>query len=171
MTHDPRSQTTVSTATPDLPSKRRGRFTRFVAISLVLLLMPVFLVATAIAATGTVTVRVQDHSPSGMNLIIPVPALLFDVAAFVAPRLIPEDALMDIRDELAPWRPALVEAANALEDCPTGILVDVRNRDEHVVVRKMRGRYRVNVNSTDLDLQVSVPSRIMRRALQAVDLL
>ncbi len=171
MTHHPRSQPTAPATAPGSPPKRRGRFTRFVAISLVLLLMPIFLVATAIAATGTVTVRIQERSPAGMNLIIPVPALLFDVAAFVAPRLIPDDALAEIRDELAPWQPALAEAANALNDCPTGVLVDVRNRDEHVVVRKMRGRYRVNVDSADLDLQVSVPSRIMRRALQAVDLL
>ncbi len=165
------SQPNPSPSSTPVPKRRHGRFTRFVAIAMVLMIMPFFLVATAIAATGTVTVRYHDRSESGVNLTIPVPALLFDIAAFVAPRLIPDDALDEIREELEPWQPALVEAANALNDCPSGVLVDFRDHEEHVVVSKQRGRYSVKVDNPDVNIQVSVPSRIMRRALQAVDLL
>lgn len=159
-----------TTAPPSRPPKPRSRWPRYVAIALAILMMPFVVVATTIAATGTVTVRVQDHSPDGMNLIVPVPALLFDVVAFVAPRVIPDEALDEVRRELGPWKGALLETAEALEDCPSGILVEVDSGEEHVTVEKRGNRYRIAVDSPDVDVRVTIPDRLMRRTLQALDL-
>lgn len=149
----------------------RSRWPRFLLIATLVMLMPFAIVATAIAATGTVTVRVHDHSADGVNLVIPVPALLVDVAAFVVPRVIPEDALADVRHELAPYREGLVAMVDAIEDCPSGTLVHVQSADNDVRVTKSRGRFRVRVDSSDVDVDVSVPARFARRALQMVDLI
>jgi hypothetical protein len=138
---------------------------------MLVVVMPFALVATAIAATGTVTVRVHDRSADGVNLVIPVPALLIDLAAFVVPRVIPDDALDEVRQELAPYREGLIAIVNAIEDCPSGTLVHFESADESVLVSKKGSRFHVSVDSSDLDVDVSVPARFARRALQMVDLM
>lgn len=160
------------TATPQPPRaaprpRPRGRLLRFLAIALVLLVSPIFVLAATVAATGTVTVAVHDRGADGINLWLPVPALLIDLAAVVGPQVIPQDALDEIRREVAPYRALILEAVRQLEDCPNGVLVEVVNRNEHVVVRKTHGRFQVTVDSIDLDVRVSVPDRVARRALQA----
>ena len=152
------------------PASRR-RWPRFLIIAMLVMLMPFVVVATAIAATGTVTVRVHDRSADGVNLVIPVPALLVDVAAFIAPRVIPDEALADVRREMEPFREGLVAMVDAIEDCPSGTLVHVQSAGDDVLVTKSRGRFRVQVDSSDVDVDVSVPARFARRALQMVDLM
>ncbi|RMH16073.1 MAG: hypothetical protein D6696_19080 [Acidobacteria bacterium] len=159
----------MSTTTPRPPRPAR-RWLRFLAIVTLIALLPFVVVGTTIAATGTVTVQVHERT-EGVHLWLPVPALLFDVAAFVAPRLIPEQELASVHAELEPWRPALVEAVRALEDCPSGLLVEVVTASEHVRVSKDGRSFRVSVESPDVDVKVAVPARIARRALQALDLM
>lgn len=150
---------------------KRRRWGRIFFVAFLVMLMPFVLVATTIAATGTVTVRVHDKSPDGVNLVIPVPALLIDAAAFIVPRVIPDEELADIRREMAPYRASLSETVRALEDCPSGTLVRVDSGPDRVVVEKSRNRFRVRVTGPDVNVDVSVPSRLARRALQMVDIL
>lgn len=155
---------------PVQPAARR-RWPRIMLIALLVALMPFVLVATTIAATGTVTVRIHERSTHGMHLVVPVPALLVDLAALLVPRFIPDDALDDLRREAAPYRKGLASMVEAIEDCPSGTLVRVQTAGERVLVSKVRSRFRVAVDLQDLEVRVSAPARLARRALQMVGLI
>lgn len=146
------------------PGPRKSRFKRFVAIALLLLFMPIFVFGATVAATGTVTVSVQEKD--GVNLWIPVPALLFDIAVFAAPRLMPEDALEEARHELAPYYDTLSALAHEIEKIPAGaVLVEVQDGDEHVRIAKEWRSFEITVDSNDADIRVSVPARLLSRGL------
>ena len=149
-------------------SPRHRPFTRYIAFALLIFLMPIFAFATAVAATGTVTVRVHERGPDGVNLYIPVPALLVDLIVFAAPRLMPEDALAEARQEIAPFREGLAILAEEIESCPSGVLVDVRTPDEHIRVTKSWRSFEVSVDSADADVRVSVPARLAGRVLDVL---
>ncbi len=149
-------------------NKQRRPFTRYVAIALLVFLMPIFAFATAVAATGTVTVSVHEQGADGVNLYIPVPALLIDLAVFAAPRLMPEDALAEMRAEIAPFRDGLEALAQELENCPEGVLVEVQTPTEHVRIAKTWRSFEVEVDSDDADVRVSVPARLASRMLDVL---
>ncbi|MCG8462454.1 MAG: hypothetical protein MI919_39725 [Holophagales bacterium] len=145
---------------------RRSRLGRFLAFALLLLFMPIFVFGATVAATGTVTVQVAEHGPGGVNLWIPVPALLVDVAVMAVPMVIPDDALADARREIAPYRHQIRALAEALEQVPAGsVLVDVRDGSEHVRIAKDWRNFEITVESPDTDVKVSVPTRLLSRAL------
>lgn len=149
------------------PARRPRRLTRYVAIALIVLLTPIFAFATAVAATGTVTVRV--HEPNdGVNLYLPVPALLLDLAIFAAPRLLPAEALAEARAEIAPYRAGLEAVARELENCPAGVLVEVDTPAERVRVVKTRRSFEIEVDSDDADVRVTVPARLASRVLSVL---
>lgn len=143
-------------------------FSRYVAFALVLLLMPIFAFATAVAATGTVTVSVQERGVDGMRLYLPVPALLVDFLVFVAPRVIPDEALAEVREEIAPFRAGLDELVEEIASCPQGVLVDVQTGDEHIRISKGWRSFTIEVDSDDADIRVSVPARLASRVMDVL---
>ncbi len=143
-------------------------FIRFVAITLVVLLTPVFTLAATVAATGTVTVRVHERGPDGVRLTLPLPALLFDVALGLAPLVIPEDELAEMRREIAPHREGLEALAAELEKMPAGVLADIHSDGEHVRITKTWRAFEIDVESDDADVHVAVPARFLSRALDVL---
>lgn len=149
-------------------NRPRRPWTRYVAIALLVFLMPVFAFGAAVAATGTVTVSVHDRGEDGVRLYLPVPALLVDLAVFAAPHLMPEDALAEARREVEPFRDGLAVLAEEIERCPQGVLVDVETGSEHVRVVKGWRSFEVTVDSDDVDVRVSVPARLASRVLDVL---
>ena len=147
------------------PRPKTGRFTRFVAITLIVLLVPFFALGTAIAATGTVTVRVHERGPGGTRLYVPVPALLIDAAVALAPVVIPDEELAEMRREIAPYREGLEILAAELEDMPSGLLADIYSDGEHVRITKSWRSFHVEVDSDDAESRVAIPARLLSRAL------
>ena len=144
-------------------ARRRSRLSRFLTIALVLFLAPVFAFGATVAVTGIVTVEI--HEKNGFDLYLPVPALLVDLAVMIAPLAVPGDELAQARAEVAPYREALEALADELENCPSGILVDVKSGSEHVQVHKTWRSFEVEVQSPDADVRVKAPARLMGRAL------
>lgn len=145
--------------------RKPSRFSRYVAFTLLLFLMPVFAFATAVAATGTVTVSIHERGADGVRLYIPVPALLIDLAIFAAPRFMPDDALAEARREIAPFRDSLEVLADEIESFPRGVIVDVQTPEEHIRVSKGWRSFEVAVDSDETDVRVSVPARLANRVL------
>lgn len=143
-----------------------SRFNRFVTIALILFFAPIFVFGATIAVTGIVTVDVR--TADGPNVYVPVPALLFDIAVLFAPLVVPDDALADARREVAPYRESLELIADELRDCPSGTLVEVKGRDEHVKVTKSWRSFEVKVDTEDAYVDVKVPARLMSRALDVL---
>lgn len=142
---------------------QQSRLSRYLTIALILLVTPIFVFGATLAVTGFVTVEVYEEG--GTNLYLPVPALLIDLAIFIAPMVIPEDELADARREIAPYRDALVTLAEGLEDCPSGVLVDYHGKHEQVQVTKTWRSFKVDVDTDDTEVHVKVPARLMSRAL------
>lgn len=154
---DPRPQT-----------PRRRPFMRYVAIALIVLITPIFALATAVAVTGTVTVSVQEKGPDGTRIYVPVPALLLDAAIALAPMIIPEEELAEARREIAPYRDGLEALASELENMPAGVLVEVEGPDEHVLITKTWRSFEISVESDDADVRVTVPARLVSRVLDVL---
>ncbi len=149
---------------PNQNRPKRSRPARFIAIALLVLFMPIFVFGATVAATGTVTVSVQEKG--GVDLWIPVPALLFDLAIFAAPRLMPEDELAEVRRELAPYHDTLEALASELESIPAGsVLVEVESAREQVKITKDWRSFDIVVHSDDADVRVSIPARLLSRGL------
>ncbi len=154
---------------PQDPTDRpkKSRLTRFIAIALLVLFMPIFVFGATVAATGTVTISVQEKD--GVDLWIPVPALLFDLAVFAAPRLMPEDDLAEVRRGLAPYHSTLEMMAAELESIPAGsVLVQVESAGEQVKITKDWRSFDITVHSDDVDVRVSIPARLLSRGLDFV---
>ena len=141
----------------------RSRLSRYLLIALLVFLTPIFVFGATIAVTGFVTVEVYEEN--GTNLFIPVPAILFDLAIFAVPMVVPEDAMEDARREIAPYQDALIEIADELKDCPSGVIVDVKSDGEHFQLTKTWRSYKIDVDTEDTEVHVKMPARLMSRAL------
>lgn len=150
---------------PAHPDRRRSPIFRFFVIAMIFLLSPIFVLGATVVATGVATVQVSEAGPDGMNLWIPVPALLMDVAVAALPRLMPAHEMDDVRREIGPYLPMLREFTDAIEDLPSATLVEVESRHEHVRVAKRGRNFEVTVHGPDGDVRVSVPARLAGRAL------
>ena len=71
--------------------------------------------------------------------------------------------------KLSEWGPPVLAMLEALEDVPNGTtFVSVQDGEEHVVVSKSGGKFRVEVDSPDLTVRVSVPVRSVRRTVAQI---
>lgn len=155
----------MSPSQPTSPRPKR-RSTRWVAIALLFLFMPIFAFGATLAATGTITVSVQDSGPDGVDLWIPVPALMVDVVVLAVPMIVPDEDLAEARRQLAPYLEQIEALAEQIEDVPAGsVLVDVRNGAEHVRVAKDWRNFEIEVESPESSVRVSVPARLLSRTL------
>jgi hypothetical protein len=149
---------------PAAPRKIR-RLNRFIAFALLCLLTPIFVFGATVAATGFVHVSVQERGPDGANIFVPVPAILFDVALFAVPRIVPPQEMAGARAEIEPFLPALNQLADELENLPNATLVEVKSPTEHVKISKRFGSFYIEVHDQDADVSVKVPSRLISGAL------
>ena len=129
---------------------------KFLIAAAILLLLPV---AAALAATAAVysmgTIRL-DVEVEGANFSVPLPAGLIPLAV----RLLPGDVCREL-DYAEPQWEALRRAADAFSELPDAILVEVRDRTDHVTVAKRDRRLVVDVRSDDEHIAVSVPVEIV----------
>ena len=107
----------------------------------------------ALSSEGFIYVNVQEKHPGGTHVHLFVPAALVPPALHFVPRHNFADASHDMRDAL----PIIDAAIPALNDCPDGVLVEVKDPGEHVLVSKRGGSIIVDVNDSDETVHVSVP--------------
>lgn len=148
----------------DTERRPRKRLNRILAFLLICTFTPIFVFGATVAATGTITVRVKEHTPDGVNLWIPVPAILVDATLFAVPRLMPEDGLAEARAEIAPMLPALQQIADEIDRLPNAVFVAVDSPTETVRVGKSWGKLYVDVRSEDADVYVEAPARLIGSA-------
>lgn len=134
----------------------RGFF-RFVRNALMAMFGFVLLVGLIAYSEGAVMVDVRDKAPDSEHFYhriwLPVPAL----AVSEGLRFVPDRDLADAMRQARPWLPAIRVAASELGKTPDGILVEVRDHHDHVVIRKEGGYVLVDVDSDDATVHVAVP--------------
>ena len=145
--------------------RKHSPLMRFLVIALILLVTPIFALGATVAATGVATVEVSEAGPDGVNLWIPVPVVLFDVAVAAVPRFLPQHELDDARREVQPYLPMLRDLADAIEDMPSATFVEVESGREHVRIAKEGRNFEIRVESPDANVRVTVPARLFGRSL------
>lgn len=127
----------------------------------------VVLIAGIYLYGGVATVTVVEHD-DGINLHLPIPMALIHAAAatrnvFFLDHLVDEIEI-DTGGRLSDWAPSVLSMVEALGDVPNGTtLVSVVDGEERVRVAKERGKFRVEVDSPDVTVRVSVPVRSVER--------
>lgn len=145
------------------------RFLTIVAATmLVLILGSGLLLAGTIAATGLVTVRVNEQGPEGTNLYMPVPAGFLYLGVAALPYVLSEEDLAEIRADLGEVGPAIAALGEALEDCPDAVLVDVQDHGESVRITKRGRSLLIHVDDGRDQVRISVPAALVSRTVNAV---
>lgn len=151
-----------------------GRLTRIlvalsVAVIVVFLGVGVALAAT-VARSGVVTVQVHETGSQGTHLFVPVPAAAVDLGLGIAALAMPVDERARLREQIAPYRPALAAVARELERCPDATLVDVRSDSQTVRVVKRGASFVVDVHGPDGQVHVAVPAHTVSKVAGFLDL-
>ena len=135
-----------------------------VGLSLAIVILGwVALLGAVYAWGGVMTVRVHDPG-EGVNLYLPVPAALIEVAVAGSQSLIPDEELASIGVDLGELQPLVEEMLRTLDAQPDFTLVEVEDHDEHVRVYKEGGALKVEVDG-DVTVRVSIPTRAVRRTV------
>jgi hypothetical protein len=118
----------------------------------------------ALSSEGFINVRVDEKEADGHHIHMIVPAALVPVGLRFVTRQNLAEAARNLRDNMA-----IIDAAlPALEQCPDGVLVEVTDPGEHVLVAKVGGSIVIDVNDADDVVHVSVPLRAAESAIHQI---
>jgi hypothetical protein len=118
----------------------------------------------ALSTEGFIYVNVQEKHPGGTHVHVFLPAALVPTALHFVPKRHFMDSSHDMRDAL----PIIDAAIPALNDAPDGVLVEVKDPGEHVLITKHGGSIVVDVNDTDETVHVSVPLIAAQSAIHQI---
>ena len=81
---------------------------------------------------------------------------------------VPKDELKEAGRDIRPYLPIIDAAIPALEDCPDGVLVEVKDPGEHVLIQKVGGAVVIDVNDHEDIVHVSVPLRAAQSSIHQI---
>jgi hypothetical protein len=118
----------------------------------------------ALSSEGFIAVRVQEKQANGTHLNLIVPAAIVPATL----HFVPKDKLKDAGRDIRPYLPVIDAAIPALEDCPDGVLVEVRDPGEHVLIQKIGGSVVIDVHDHEDIVHVSVPLRAAQSSIHQI---
>ena len=118
----------------------------------------------ALSSEGFIYVNVQEKHPGGTHVNVFVPAAIVPTALHFVPRHHFADSSQCMREAL----PIIDAAIPALTDSPDGVLVEVRDPGEHVLVTKHGSSIMVDVTDPDETVHVSVPLVAAQSAIHQI---
>ena len=133
----------------------------------VVLLSWIVLIGAVYAWSGVATVRVRDAG-QGVNLFVPVPMALVEVAVAGASWSHSEHFQRKIEfhlEELGDLAPMVRMVLLELESCPDVTLVEVQDHGSHVKIVKRGGDLEIAVDDGDTTVRISVPISSVRRTI------
>jgi len=129
-----------------------------------LLAVPAIFVGLLLSADYAI-VDVREGGPDGMRIIVPVPLALAKAGLMFAPSEAKYVQVPEIA-EYMPYAEAVVEELRKARD---GVLVEVQERDERVLVEKVGDNLEVHVKDGDEVVDVTVPFDAVLEVLRAYD--
>src|SRR5690349_12117285 len=96
----------------------------------------------ALSSEGFIALKVHERRANGTHLNLIVPAALVPAAL----HFVPNEHLKDAASNIRPYLPIIDAAIPALEECPDGVLIEVRDPNEHVLISKSHGSVVIDVN-------------------------
>ncbi|MGH9736971.1 MAG: hypothetical protein ACRD4X_00060 [Candidatus Acidiferrales bacterium] len=109
--------------------------------------------AGALCSEGMVRVDVNGKTPQGHHIYVIAPAMLAPIAVHLAPRY----ALAQTAQQIGPHMPVIRAVLAGLRDADDGVIVEVKEPDEHVEVSKVGGSIVVDVDDPGETVHVSAP--------------
>jgi hypothetical protein len=116
-----------------------------------------------VAGTGVVVVDVRPHD--GPRIVIPMPLLLAEKVARLAPTHSAQQAFSRI-ERVREYMPVAEEVVAALAEAPDAELVRVDDGREHVRISKVGDMLHIRVEGPDENVSVNVPIRLVQDALR-----
>lgn len=111
---------------------------------------------------GIATISIENQE---VDLFLPVPLAVADLALMVAPK----EELEEARREIAPHRDLILAALDGLRECPDADLVDVVDGETSVKVVKEGDNLIVKVKSpSDGNISIKVPMSSLSRIVNTV---
>ena len=129
------------------------------AAALVLLVGTLVAAAALALAAGTVHVNVVEKKPDGARVNLILPAALVPLGV----KLLPERKRLELAARLGPFLPAVQAASLELARTEDFSLVEVRERNERVSVRVIRGSLFIDVDSNEEIVHISFPLKLVAR--------
>lgn len=117
-----------------------------------------------LCSEGMLRVKVHEKQADGTNINLVVPAALVPMTL----KFVPDRHLAHASAQLRPYLPAIDAAIPVLEDCPDGVLVEVIDPVEHVLIEKRGGSIVIDVNDADDVVYVQVPLRAAQKAIHQI---
>ena len=117
----------------------------------------------AVAGTGVVVVDVRQAD--GPRIVIPVPLLLAEAAARLAPARAMDHAMRGL-ERAQRYLPVAEEVMAAIEEAPDAELVAVDDRDEHVRISKVGREIQIRVSGRRERVSVNVPIDLVQDTLR-----
>lgn len=140
-------------------------FWRIVGLTMLVALATLLLVVVVAYAAGTVDVSVREKKLNGTRIHLMVPAVLITGGL----RFVPGNQLSKASADVRPWLPAIKAASRELARCPDATLVEVRDRNDRVIVAKRGNSIVVDVDSEEDTVHVSVPLRFVAAIAQELE--
>ena len=129
-----------------------------------ILLTPIFLLVGTVAITD---IAVVDVRADGKHFVVPVPLAMSRLACQFIPE---EDSVIEMDvEELSKYSDELIAAVDELRDAEDGQLVEVVERDTHVLVRKKGGTLIADVKDGSDKIHAELPLQTITRVLQVLD--
>jgi hypothetical protein len=113
-------------------------------------------------------VSVHESGADGTRVWIPVPIAAIRLAVWAVPDKIFEDADTDA-PEFAEYEDVFRAMIGEIEKIPDAVLVEVTERNTHVVIRKQADVFVIDVTDGDEDVRVRVPVASLRYIADAYD--
>jgi hypothetical protein len=118
----------------------------------------------AVSSEGFIHVKVHENQPGEDSISLIVPAAVVPVALHFVPR----QHLAEASENLRQYLPVIDAAIPALEECADGVLVEVVDPGEHVVIEKVGSSIIIDVNDPGETVHVSVPLRAAQSSIHQI---
>ena len=130
--------------------------------AVVLLSIPLLLLGL-VASSGLVVVDVKPSD--GPRIVVPVPLFLAHAALSFAPR---EATEVEV-PELGEYPEIAGRLVAELRGCADGILVEVDDREDHVLIEKIGDEIAIEVSSDDEEVSIRIPLAAASEVLNSYD--
>ena len=116
----------------------------------------------AICSQGMIEVNVVERQPEVHHVYVIAPAMLVPIATYFIPR----HDLGDASQQSRPYMPTIRAALDQLQATEDFVLVDVKDRNQHVEVQKIGGSLVVDVRDENETVHVETPVRMISSTLE-----
>lgn len=148
-----------------MQNRNRQRGSTVLNAALVLALATAGTAGAVVYNAGSIQIQVREKHEGGENINLIIPAAIIPVGLAFAP----DEKLAEVSERMQEILPILKAAAEELEKIPDGVLVEVRNHNEHVLIEKRGGALVIDVDTDSEEVHISFPIHMLISAVRKLE--